>query len=188
VPAVNAPLFKRLIENLSPERRSVVLDFGPARAETVALFGQFRSRLDIADLGGGLPGLAGESDPAQLKLLAEELLPRRRPEPTDVVLCWDTLNYLPRPALSALMGCVAARCRPGTWVHLLIVYSGNRMRARPNHYGPQADGRLLTFPTADTEIDAPRYSPEDLRQYIRGFRVDSASLLKNGMQEFLLRA
>ena len=34
---VNAPLFRRLVDSLSDEKRCVVLDLGPPRAETVAL-------------------------------------------------------------------------------------------------------------------------------------------------------
>jgi hypothetical protein len=185
---VNAPLFRRLVETLSAERRSVVLDLGPARSETVALLTPFRCRLDIADLASGLDALDQETDPKLLREKAEALLPPARSEPVDIVLCWDLLNYLQRPAITALMTCISARMRPGAFAHLLIVYSGTTMAARPGRFAPLADGRLLETATTDVRKNAPRYSPEDLGKCLRGLRSESATLLRNGMQEFLFRA
>jgi hypothetical protein len=185
---VNAPLFRRLVESLSEERRSVVLDLGPVRSETVALLTPYRCRLDIADLADGLPALDQEPEPALLRERAEALLPPPRKEPVDIVFCWDLLNYLQRPALTALMTCISARMRPGAFAHLLIVYSGTTMPARPSRYAPLPDGRLIETVTTEARRNAPRYSPEDLGKCMRGLRSESATLLRNGMQEFLFRA
>lgn len=185
---VNAPLFRRLVEAQSADRRAVVLDLGPARTETVALFSQFRCRLEFADLGDGLDQLNAEADPLLLREIAEALLPRRRQEAADIVLCWDLLNYLQRPALKVLMARVAVRSRPGTLVHALIAYSAPRMPAKPDRYAAQPDGRLIVQSTTDADCVAPRYSPEDLRHCMPDYTVESAMLLKNGMQEFLLRS
>jgi hypothetical protein len=184
---VNAPLFRRLVESLSEERRSVLLDLGPARPELVALLTPFRCRLDIADVADGLADLDAEPDPVLRRGKAEALLPPAGKEPADIVLCWDLLNYLQRPALSALMASVAERMRPGGFAHVLIVYSGTRMPARPSHFSPLSDGRLIETATTEAQRNAPRYSSDDLRQAMRGFTAESAMLLKNGMQEFLFR-
>ncbi|MEQ1801454.1 MAG: hypothetical protein ABL989_06000 [Gammaproteobacteria bacterium] len=185
---VSAPLFRRLVESLSAERRSVVLDLGPVRSETVALLTPFRCRLDIADLAEGLESLDQEPDPALLRERVEALLPPPRKEPIDIVLCWDLLNYLQRPAIAALMTSLSARMRPGAFAHLLIVYSGTTMPARPSRFAPLPDGRLVESLTTDARRNAPRYSPEDLGKVMRGLRSESATLLRNGMQEFLFRA
>src|SRR5690606_8196733 len=124
------------MERLHDGKRWVVLDFGRARTETVAVFSPFRCRLDIADLTEGLEALNAEEDARRLRQTAEALLPPLRDEQTDLVLCWDFLNYLRRPALTALMERVAARCRPGTVAHALVVYSAARMPATPGGYVP----------------------------------------------------
>jgi hypothetical protein len=185
---VNAPLFRRLLELQNADRRAVVLDLGPARTETVALFSQFRCRLEFADLGDCCEQLNAETDPLLLLQVLDSLLPRRRQEPTDIVLCWDILNYLRRPALQALMARVAMRSRPGTLAHALIAYSEPRMPARPDRYAALPDGRLVIRHTTGAECAAPRYTPEDLRHCLPDYTVESAMLLKNGMQEFLLRS
>jgi predicted TPR repeat methyltransferase len=107
---LNAPLFRSLMERLEEGERAVILDLGPAQPATVSLFSNFRCRLEIADIAEGLSSLDEEDEtPEALRNKAESLLPERRDEPTDLVLCWDLLNYLNPPALKALMTCVAER-------------------------------------------------------------------------------
>ena len=185
---VNAPLFRRLLELQSADRRAVILDLGPSRTETVALFGQFRCRLEFTDLGDCCEQLNAETDPLQQQQMVESLLPRRRQEAADIVLCWDILNYLQRPALKTLMAQVAIRSRPGTLAHALIAYSTPRMPAKPDRYAALPDGRLIIRHTTGADCAAPRYTPEDLRHCLPDYTVESAMLLKNGMQEFLLRS
>jgi hypothetical protein len=185
--ALNAPLFRALVERFHDGGRWVVLDCGPAQNGTIRLFGQFRCRLDIADIGDGLAALNLEEDARSVRQLAEALLPARREERADVVLCWDLPNYLNRPALAALMESIAARGHPGTFVHALIVYSTRKMPVRPGRYIPDEELRLLNVGASLEQRDAPRYSPEDLQLAMPSFTVERAMLLRNGMQEFLFR-
>lgn len=184
---VNAPLFRGLIAGLADGHRAVVLDLGHACPQTVALFTPYRCRLDIADLAEGLDQLNNAADDVALAAAVTGLLPPRRAEPVDMVLCWDLLNYLRPQALRALMDQIAARGRPGTLVHFLLVYSTARMAARPRRFGTLPDGRLVPAPTGDGERDAPRYTADDLAHCLRGYRMESAMLLRNGMQELLYR-
>jgi len=183
---LNAPLFRSLVERMQGGERAVILDLGPAQPATISLFSQFRCRLDIADIAEGLSSLGGEEEsPETLRKKAERLLPERRDEPTDLVLCWDLLNYLNPAALTALMSCVAERGRPGMVAHALIAYSDSRMPAKPNRYAPTQDCRLKVLPTTSREIDSPRYTPEILGQRMPRYRRERAMLLRNGMQEYL---
>ncbi len=185
--ALNAPLFHSVVDRLEDGGRWVVLDLGAARTETVALLSRFRCRLEIADLAEGVDSLNAEQTPQQQRSRAEALLPARRREPTDIVFCWDLLNYLNRPALACLMEAIAARSRRGTLVHALVYYSARRMPARPSCFVPLDDQRLMNVAPQTAECDAPRYSPEDLALCMPRYEVDRARLLRNGMQEFLFR-
>jgi hypothetical protein len=187
--ALNAPLFQSVIERLrGAGGRCVVLDLGAARPETIRLLGEFRCRLDIVDLADGLEQLnMPEQTPRGLRERAESLLPPRRREAADVVLCWDLLNYLNRPALSMLMECIAARARRGTLAHALVVYSARKMPLRPSTFYPVDEQHLTSLPPAQAERDAPRYTPEDFTLCMPRYTVERARLLRNGMQEFLFR-
>ncbi len=185
--SLRAPLFRSLIEQLDPEKRLVVLDLGAARNQTIKLFGQYRCQLNIADLADDLDRLNHETDRDLLPQTAESLLPRRQREPTDIVLCWDLLNYLERPALSALMSRIVERCRGGTLMHSLIAYSHTHMSARPGQFIPVDDLELMDIAPAGDQREAPRYTPDDLKRSLCGFHIERAMLLGNGMQEFLFR-
>jgi hypothetical protein len=185
---MSAPLFRGLIERMNDDMRRVVMDLGPARPETVAAFGRFRCRLDIADIAEQIAGLNAAADPASLRRAMAGLLPRQRAEATDIVLCWDLLNYLERPALTAVMSEIRARLGRGALVHALIVYSTPRMAAVPGRIFPGEDDRLVHLPLTREEKAAPRYSPDDFSRCMPGYVVERAMLLRNGMQEFLFRA
>jgi hypothetical protein len=184
---LNAPLFHALVDRMHDGARWVVLDLGAARSETVRLFGQFRCRLDIASLAENLDALNAEQEPQELKALTEASLPPLRAEATNLVLCWDLLNYLTRPALTAVMEAVAARSARGTLAHALVVYSEPRMPARPSCFVPVDSQRLVNLSAAPAVRAAPRYTPEDLAHCLPRYTVERARLLRNGMQEFLFR-
>lgn len=183
----NAPLFRSLIEQLEEDRRWIIMDLGAAHTQTISLFGNYRCRLEIADLTDDLDVLSNPDEDTCLDDAAEALLPRRHNEPVDVVLCWDLLNYLDRPALSAVMSRVAARSSRGTLVHALIVYSETHMPQRPGHYVPQSDLSLVDLTAHAHDRPAPRYSPDDLTRCLPDYSIERAMLLGNGMQEFLFR-
>jgi hypothetical protein len=184
----NAPMFRNLVERMQDDARRVVLDLGPARPETVASFGRFRCRLDIADLSGDIDTLNAISEPELLRQVVTAVLPPRRAEKSNVVLCWDLLNYLQPGTITALMREVRERLAPDALVHALIVYSGKTMAARPARIVPDDQDRLLYFPQSAQESPAPRYSPEVLARCMPGYAVERAMLLRNGMQEFLFRS
>lgn len=185
--ALNAPLFHSLVDRLGDGGRFVVLDLGTVRSDTVALLTQYRCRLEIADLGDSIDALNAEENARRLRELAEAALPERRRESTDLVFGWDLLNYLKRPALTAIMEAIATRGRPGTLVHALVYYSARRMPQRPSSFVPLDEQRIADVGPPQPERDAPRYSPEDLASCMPRWSVDRARLLRNGMQEFLFR-
>lgn len=151
------------------------------------MFGGCRCRLEIVDLAEDLAMLSAAEGPEQLDAALGALLPPHRGETTDVVLCWDLLNYLERPALAALMSAIRVRLAPGSLVHAFIVYSTPLMSARPARIVPGDDRRLRFVPQSAAETKAPRYTPDDLARCMPGYTVERAMLLKNGMQEFLFR-
>jgi len=185
---LNAPLFRSLLERIDKKQRIVVLDLGAVHAGTIATFVSYRCRLEFADLAEGLEKIQAAKFPALLDELVAGLLPPPGTEPTDIVLAWDLLNYLERPALTALMAGIAERLRPGALVHALIVYSDSRMPTRPAAFVPLEDQQLQDL-SADRgpERPAPRYSPEDLSRCMPAFKIERGRLLGNGMQEFLFR-
>jgi hypothetical protein len=188
---LNAPLFRLLVDRLEAGGRHIILDLGAATSPMLSLLGQFRCRVDIADLAsdGGIERMNAEADGEDLVARAESLLLEHRGDEDvfDLVFCWDLPNYLKPPALSALMTAIAARSRPGALAHALIVYLERSMPERPGRFVPDEGLKLVNRSSPAAEIAAPRYSPDDLGRIMGRFGIDSARLLGNGMQEFLFR-
>ena len=185
--AINAPLFRSLIQMLEEDRRWVVLDLGAARPQTIGLLNRYRCRLDVADIASGIKSLSVASDSIVLGDRINALVPTCHTERTDITLCWDFLNYFERDALTVLMANIAARSRPGAFVHALIVYSDKVMQDQPGQFVPVDEGHLLNASTAKPSRIAPRYSTEDLRLCLPDFSIERVRLLGNGMQEYLFR-
>lgn len=188
--ALRTPLFKMLVDQLGDDARHVVLDLGSVATEMLSLLGPYRCRVEIAGLADddGLTRLNTAADPEQRVAIAESLLPKRRPDdPTDLVFCWDLLNYLKPDAIAALMGAIATRLRPGAYAHALIAYSDKTMPDRPGRWVPTEDGVLVDRAPSAAALEAPRYSPEFLSRIMEGFAIRHARLLANGMQEFVFR-
>jgi hypothetical protein len=176
-----------VIQRLQSGGRWVVLDLGAVHSATIREFGQFRCRLEFVELADGLDSLNGEVDARRIRQHADTLLPARRPEAVDLVLCWDLLNYLNQPALTAVMECIALRCKRGALAHGLIYYSAKAMPERPSSFVPVDDQRIQQRVTPGRERAAPRYSPEDLARCMPRYTVERGRLLRNGMQEFLFK-
>ncbi|MGB1580835.1 MAG: class I SAM-dependent methyltransferase [Nevskiales bacterium] len=184
---LKAPLFGSLISQLAKDQRWVVLDLGSANGEIINLLSKYRCSLDIADLPATLATLRQLDEPELLQALVEKLLPRRDDEKADIVLCWDLLNYLDKPAISTLMTAVAGRAKPGAMVHSLITFSSIHMPAEPCRYGVIDSQHLLQYKTGNAERHAPQYSPKVLWECMPGYDLEKAMLLRNGMQEYLFR-
>jgi hypothetical protein len=157
------------------------------QSATIRAFNGFRCRLEIVDLADSLDSLNGEVDARRIRQCADALLPARRSEGADLVLCWDLLNYLNQPALTAVMECIALRCKRGALAHGLIYYSAKAMPERPSTFVPVDDKRIQQHLTPGRERPAPRYSPEDLARCMPRYAVERGRLLTNGMQEFLFK-
>ncbi len=186
----HAPLFHEVIAGLGTDARHIVLDLGAASTAMLALLGQSRCRVEIADLAyfGGVERLNSAEPGPALDGAGDALLPSRQSrDAINLVFCWDLPNYLTLNALSTLMAAIRDRSRRGALAHALIAYSDPDMRESPGSYVPTPDGELIDLSLAGDAIAAPRYSPEELVKNMGGFVIDRARLLSNGMQEFLFR-
>lgn len=187
---MRAPLFQKLVTGLVDDRRHVILDLGTASTDMLALLGRARCRVEIADFAhfGGIDML-NNAEPGSALIDAANAGISDQPEGDliDLILCWDLPNYLTLDALSALMNAIGRRARPGAIAHALIYYANREMRDRPARFIPTADCALIDYETRGTNIEAPRYSPEDLQTSMRPFVIDCARLLRNGMQEYQFR-
>jgi len=183
-----APLLASVLERVRDEDSWAILDMASARRSNVAFFSDCGCRLAVADLIDQL--VAPEELPGSRQALDDylaSLLPPTLAGSLNLVLCWDLPDYLPRPSLAALMRVLAPRMRPDGLVHLFVNYAQPRIPAVPCKHEIQSDGSLLRRPRNTALRAAPRYSMAEVERLMPEFAVERGILLKNGLQENLLR-
>ena len=185
---INSPLFKSLIEHVQMAGRCTVLDLGPARGGNVAFFGALRCKLQIADCTTVLAELSvrGDMEPAAYPDELRRLLPVDGMQPFDVVLTWDMLNYLNKPLFAAFMQHLSPVVSGDTWLHAYI-NARREMPLAPQQYGLDHEGRMVIMDVSDATRTSPCYPQQTLRTLMPMFSVSRATLLQNGMQEYLFR-
>ncbi|HKK06794.1 MAG TPA: hypothetical protein VKA50_13200 [Gammaproteobacteria bacterium] len=186
---LNSLLLAGLVERLAAGPRFELVDIGPAREATIAFFSQFHCRLHIEDAIAALARPAPSTDEegawfeGRLKAL---LTPPASIGEVDAVLCWDLLDHLSRPRLAAFAAHLAPWLRRGAHLHAFI-------STRPDIPGQPAGFEVLEASTVRVQPrpgplqPAPRYHQLDLGRLMPQFAVERSVLLRNGLQEYLLR-
>lgn len=183
-----SPLFRDVTDRFSRSKRRVILEPGQTSEGMLSLMAGKRCRLLVADAMLALDALSGQSSDADyLKQRVTALLPDGGGEPIDAFLCWDLLNYLSPPLLGALAARLIEIMAPTGIVHAYIHAGHAMMPAHPQRYALiGADHAVCVSPdTANRKI--PRYSAWDLEKHGKGLRVERSVMLRNGLQEYILR-
>lgn len=185
---INSPLFKSLIDYVQTAGRCSVLDLGPAFGTNVTFFGELRCKLQIADCGVALVDLNAREE-IGLEMYAAELqrlLPIEGMGNFDVILTWDLLNYLNKTLYAALMTHLSPSVSGDTWLHGYIS-SRREMSASPQHYRLDHEGHVVIMDAGIATQPSPCYPQQMLRTLMPRFGVSRATLLQNGMQEYLFK-
>jgi hypothetical protein len=108
-------------------------------------------------------------------------------EKIDTVLCWDLLNYMSLPVLSVFAERLATIMSPSGRVHAYIHSAESNMPQYPQRYALLEGHQVKRLDHDPVSRKVPRYSYGDLEKHATGLRVARSMLLRNGMQEYLLR-
>lgn len=172
---LRVPLLTERLDALAPGRREHWLDLGRVQPALVERLSVGPNSLVVADHEGpdGRQGL-----PSRLP---------GHPEPFDVILAWDWVNYLEPAVMERFGQALAGHARAGSLLHALIHYRSVDMPQAPQDFRLTIDGRLGHLTTIGPARATPRYSPKALEKAMPDWSVERTLLLNNGMQEFVLR-
>ena len=170
-----------LLAELRRERKPQVLDLGAAVGSNVEFLSRFECKLYIEDLYSALSAKSGGD--ADERFFAE-LLPLPEGTRIDVVLAWDLFNYLNRKELARLAEHLARFCRPGALLFTLMS-TQKEIPAQPIRFKIVDEEKLLYDLRTSSTRPSPRFAPAEVRDLLRGFRVDRSFLLRHGIQEYL---
>jgi hypothetical protein len=167
-----------------------VLDLGPSVGANVEALGSRGWRVQVAtlDLPPGPDGWGAEA-PRLGRLLEEALGQPAAPitAPT-LILLWDRVNYLDLGRLPMLVRALEPWC--GNPTHALaLVATHKEQPSAPGTFRIE-NGDTLAYrwmENGDPRIQSPRHRPAQLEKAMQPFRVAGSWILRNGIQECLLR-
>ncbi|MCU7851816.1 MAG: hypothetical protein KZQ80_06355 [Candidatus Thiodiazotropha sp. (ex Monitilora ramsayi)] len=184
----SSPLFREVAAQFDDTTRHVILELGSASSGILALLQGKRCRLLVANAAHTLSALNEESQDAEShSQVVSTLIFDAGTEKVDTVLCWDLLNYLSLPLMKIFTSRLSRIMAPGGRVHAYIHSAHATMPQYPQRYSLHGDDHVLRLDRDPDVRKTPRYSFGDLEKHAVGLRVDRSMLLRNGVQEYLLR-
>jgi hypothetical protein len=172
-----SPGLEAALAGLSRQGAIRILDLGPAIPENVDFFAGYATRIQIVD------ALRESSDAGPSTAVLRELAPKF--EGTfHLVMLWDCLNYLSPAQGAALIESVVPLCRPDARC-LAMVVASDTMPASSSRYRI-VDDCHLTYERSTTEVlGAPQMTPAAVQDLLRGFSIEHAFVLRNGVREYV---
>lgn len=183
-----APLLRDYLAPVEEGKRVVILDLGPARSVNIGFLSGFRCRLGVADAMPDLLHLDQDESDGDAQAALAAMLPPEHFGGADLILCWDLLDYLSHEGIRRLARHLRDLGGPGTAMHALVAYGVASMPSQPRGYLLDANGLWpCPAPPDDPGYRPPRHSSGELQRLMRDWRVERSVLLRNGLQEYLLR-
>lgn len=181
-------LFPDLFKAVDPDRRLTVLEIGPALAETVDFFSQYRCRLHFVDLFNEafLRDQQARWSEKEMRHAFEEQF--RFPSGTriDICLLWDFLCYLDDAALRGFNSALRPWLHPGSKAHGFGVHH-LAIRVENIQYGVVDRGTLSIRNRQTSQLKHHPHSQVEMHEMLNSFDFERGLLLPEGKLEMLLR-
>lgn len=178
---------KKFLTSLTARESPVLLDLGPVVGSNVSFFGeQLGCKIFVEDLYAEIERHAQRD---ALDKLPEALTKRfQQPDGTvDGILCWDIIDYLPRPAAEALATQLTRVLRPDG---ALLAFFGTTPAPQAPRYTKYivADETSLMYRATDASRGRqPVLVNRDVLKLFHGLRVADSFLLQHNIREILFR-
>jgi hypothetical protein len=173
----HSPGFEAVLSEFTQGNAIRVLDFGPAVPENIEFFSGFATRVQVID------AFRDGSDPAPAIRILNDLVSRHRGS-FHLVLLWDALNYLAAAQAADVAAAVVPLCRPGARC-MAMVATSDTMPASPRRYRVVDTSHLSYEGSTSEELGAPQMTPAAVERVLRGFSIEHAFVLRNGVREYV---
>jgi hypothetical protein len=184
----SSPLLCEVVAQFASSSRHVILEPGMISSDMLSLLHGKRCRILVANAAQALSVLGDESQDFDVLLRdVQKLIGDAGVEKVDTVLCWDLLNYLSLPLLRAFATHLSVIMAPAGVLHAYIHSADTNMAQHPQRFSIIGEDRVVRLDHDPAVRKTPRYSYSDLEKHAVGLHVQRSILLRNGMQEYLLR-
>lgn len=180
---------KKFLSTLTSRECPVLLDLGPVVGSNVNFFGeQLGCKIFVEDIYAEIERHAKQDTLDALP----EFLAKRFPQAdasVDGILCWDIIDYLPRPAAQALASQLVRVLRPEG---ALLAFFGTLapVAQQPPSYTKfivESDANLVYRLASASRGRQPVLVNRDILRLFDGLTVADSFLLKHNVREILFR-
>ncbi len=185
-PPTTSKVLPKFLTALAQTPNPVLLDLGPVVGSNVAFFGeQLACRIQVEDLLEVIEGAAKAGTRATLgDTLAARLAQVQGP--VDGVLCWDFFDYLDKKSAPPVAAALVKLLSPAGVLHgFFTTKSGDT--AHYTRYIVESPQQFRQRPYAATPGTRTAFVTRDLTKMFEGLRITETVLLKNNVQEVMMK-
>lgn len=172
-----SPALKVILTELPRDEKIRILDFGPAVAENVSFLAQYAVRIQVVDA-------LRESLDSDLAVRVLDGLVSDHSGIFDLVLLWDHLDYMPPAQGAEIVEAALPLCRPDARC-MVQTRTTATMSARPLTYRVRDEKHLVYEWLSREETGAPQMTPAAVEEVLKGFSIEHAFVLRNGVREYV---
>ncbi len=168
-------------------RKPEILDLGSAQPDSFNFYSQHAGYLTIADCIDSLTNLTwpDEDSPNQsLHAALEKIIPNTGKQ-YDLVLCWDSFNFINPKILPFIHDHLLQFCSNKTLIHGFLFTSENRP-IHPAVFKILDACQIQHAVTTNKTIRHTPLTPLAINKYMPNFRYARSVLMRSGLQEFVL--
>lgn len=180
---------KKFLTTLTARESPVLLDLGPVVGSNVNFFGeQLGCKIFVEDIYAEIERHAKQDALDKLP----EFLGKRFPQAdatVDGILCWDIIDYLPRPAAQALAAQLVRVLRPEGALLAFFATLAPVAQQSPAYtkFIVENDASLVYRSAAASRGRQPVLVNRDILRLFEGLTVADSFLLKHNVREILFR-
>jgi hypothetical protein len=185
-PSYPTKALAKFVKLLSSRESPTLVDLGPVVGSNVTFFGeQLACRMRVEDLAADIDRHVKEDRLADLPKFFETRFAQPA-ESVDGILAWDVMDFLDRPAATALAQSLTRLLRPeGVLLGLFSTAEGRSQVYTKYVVVDQANLRYRTYPAARQRQRS--LVNRDIIRLFEGLRVTESFLMKNNVREILFR-
>jgi len=179
----------RFLAGLRGRPQPILLDLGPVVGSNVTFFAeQFGCKILVEDLTKDIDRHVAEGKLDALPAFVDVRFPQET-ETIDGILCWDTVDYLDRPAAERLARQLTRVLGPEGVLLALFSTAAPRAPAGPTYTKHVVVDRehLQYRPYAGARAKQPPLVNRDIQRLFEPLRITENFLLKTNLREVLFR-
>lgn len=180
----DSPALSEIFGAIDPERPVRLLDLGPALPTNLEFYDGLTNGIRIAHLLRDLEPYDPDEPTDETFVSTLDRLAPSDNETFELILIWNTLDYLNAPRSALLCHHLAAVAAHGAHLHAMTLTTGT-MPVKPSAFEIAGPGRLIYRSESDQRIDAPDTPPAVIERRLDPFRVKRSVLLRHGVREFI---